>query len=337
MNQKERVIAALDLKKPDSIPIFEWAFDKEIMQKIIGKPDPIELVDKLDLDGIVVRPDYKRELIDSSLYLDEWGCKKRKTGQFIDATVESPIKDIKEYKKYNFPNPNDDERFSSLENAVKKFQNSKAIILNIRDGFSDLRELLGYEQALISLVTDTDYVFQFLEICNEYNLALAEIAYKKFGVNIIVTTDDIADSRGLLFNPKYFFDFYGPGMRRFISRLKNNGFYYIKHCDGNIMQILDYLVLSRIDCIDPIDPTGMELSFIKKKYGKQICIKGNISCITTLVDGSLEDVENEVKECIKNAAYDGGYILSSSNSIHSGVNPDNFIKMIECARKYGKY
>ena len=33
----------------------------------------------------------------------------------------------------------------------------------------------------------------------------------------------------------------------------------------------------------------------------------------------------------------GGLILSSSNTIHRGVKPENFVAMVEAARKYGKY
>ncbi len=66
-------------------------------------------------------------------------------------------------------------------------------------------------------------------------------------------------------------------------------------------------------------------------------MKGNINCTKTLVDGSFKDIENEVKNCIKRAALGGGYIISSSNTIHSGVKPENYLRMIEVLKKYGNY
>jgi len=33
----------------------------------------------------------------------------------------------------------------------------------------------------------------------------------------------------------------------------------------------------------------------------------------------------------------GGYILSSSNSIHSAVKPENYIAMLETLKQYGTY
>lgn len=208
----------------------------------------------------------------------------------------------------------------------------------MRDIFSDVRDLLGYENALISLITEREYFEKLLNLCIEYNRTLAGIAYKNYNINIIATTDDIADTRGLIFSPKIFFEFLGPKFREVIRGFREIGYYCIKHCDGNIMEILEYLIDAGIHCIDPVDLTaGMDIDFIKKKFGKRICIKGNVNCVTTLVSGSSGDVEEDVKYCIQHAAYGGGYILSSSNSIHSGVKPENFKTMVESAHRYGKY
>ena len=104
------------------------------------------------------------------------------------------------------------------------------------------------------------------------------------------------------------------------------------------MPILEYWIDCGIDCIDPIDPlSGMDLALVKQKYGHRICIKGNVDCTKTLVYGTGQAVEEEVKACIRQAARGGGYILSSSNMIHSGVKPENYVAMIEALRKYGQY
>ena len=58
---------------------------------------------------------------------------------------------------------------------------------------------------------------------------------------------------------------------------KDRGLLIIKHTDGEIMPLIDMIVDSGIDCLDPIDPTaGMDLAEIKMKYGKRIAIKGNV-------------------------------------------------------------
>ena len=56
-----------------------------------------------------------------------------------------------------------------------------------------------------------------------------------------------------------------------------------------------------------------------------------------LSNGKKEDVEETVKECISKAAQNGGFLITSSNSIHSSINPENYLTMLKTAKKYGIY
>jgi uroporphyrinogen decarboxylase len=54
-------------------------------------------------------------------------------------------------------------------------------------------------------------------------------------------------------------------------------------------------------------------------------------------NGTPDQVTEAVKKCISTASPGGGHILSSSNSIHSQVKPENFLVMLEAAQRFGKY
>jgi len=65
------------------------------------------------------------------------------------------------------------------------------------------------------------------------------------------------------------------------------GAYCIKHSDGNLMKILDMIIETGIDGINPIDPiAGMDIQKIKKMYGGSVCIIGNIDCGNLLTNGT---------------------------------------------------
>jgi len=338
MNSKERIIATLECKEPDRIPVFEWVVSKKVIKAVTGSEDPVELVEELDLDAINFRADYMREYVNGTTYIDEWGCKKSISPDGLDTVIEHPVKDIADHARYKFPDPHAEHRFTSLERAMKRVGDNKAVILTVRDVLSDIRDLLGYENALIAMITQKDMYSELLDRVIQYNLELADIACQKHGVYVIATSDDYATANGLIFSPELFRSFLGPKFRELIDGFKRMGYYYIKHTDGNIMSIIDYIVDSGIDCLDPIDPlAGMDIGGIKKRYGTKICIKGNIDNTSTLTSGTLQQVEEEVKTRIQQAGPGGGYILSSSNTIHSGVKPENFIHMVKSANKYGKY
>ena len=59
---------------------------------------------------------------------------------------------------------------------------------------------------------------------------------------------------------------------------------------------------------------------VKAKYGDRTAIKGNVDQTELLMYGPPEAVVEAVKTCIRDAGVGGGYVCSSSNSIHSGVD-----------------
>jgi len=44
-----------------------------------------------------------------------------------------------------------------------------------------------------------------------------------------------------------------------------------------------------------------------------------------------------VRQAIADAAPGGGYILTSSNSIHSSCKPENFVAMVRARQEFGNY
>jgi uroporphyrinogen decarboxylase len=76
---------------------------------------------------------------------------------------------------------------------------------------------------------------------------------------------------------------------------------------------------------------------VKEKYGDRIALKGNVDCAQTLSYASVDEVVEETKEVIRKGAPSGGFILSSSNSIHASVKPENYLAMLDTLKKYGSY
>ena len=75
----------------------------------------------------------------------------------------------------------------------------------------------------------------------------------------------------------------------------------------------------------------------RQQYGDRFAMKGNVNCAHTLTFGSMDEVIEETKSVIRKAGSGGGLIVSSSNSIHSKVKPENYLAMLNTIRAYGKY
>ena len=201
-----------------------------------------------------------------------------------------------------------------------------------------MREILGYENCLISMMIEQGHFADLLDRVVDYNLALARVARERYHVPIVAMTDDIANEGGLLFNPEIYLQLIAPRFRRVVQGYKSLGFLTIKHSDGDITPVIDWWLDSGVDCLDPVDPAaGLDLADFKRKYGARACLKGNVNCTGPLADGPGAAVADEVRQCIRNGAPGGGYILSSSNTIHSGVRPANYKVMLQALREHGRY
>ena len=157
------------------------------------------------------------------------------------------------------------------------------------------------------------------------------------GVDVISESDDIAGIDGPFWPPRLMKQYLWPPIQHVVKMAHRKGVAYTKHSDGNLWPILDDLVEVGFDGIHPIQPQCMDLREAKDHLKGKSAVLGNIDCTFLLPFGSEEEVDNSVKEAIKTAAPGGGYIISSSNSIHPGVKAENYIAMVKAARKYGSY
>ncbi len=338
MNGRERILTALRCEVPDRVPSFEWFIDARVGEALTGSTDPFDIVEQLQLDGVNVRASYRKQHLDDQTWVDEWGITRQLTGDVLPVVVESPIQDITRHGDFQFPNPDAADRFVSVEQALQRFGDSRAIILNLRDGFSEMRDLLGYENALMAMLLEPEAFSALLDRAVDYNLALARVARKRYNIEIIATTDDVANATGMIMRPETYFERIAPQFRRVIAGYKDLGCLCIKHCDGNIDAVLDQWIDCGIDCLDPIDPCGgYTMKGMRERLGDRVCLKGNIDCTGALCDGTEAEVEQEVRQCMWEGGREGGFILSSSNTVHRGVNPQNYRVMLNTLRAYGQY
>jgi len=179
---------------------------------------------------------------------------------------------------------------------------------------------------------------RYLDLCLERTLTLLERLIE-IGVDGVVCGVDWAGSTGMIISPAHFREFILSRLKQITARCHQCGLVYIKHTDGNVMAIeKEFFEESGVDGYHPIDPgAGMDIGYVKKRYGHRLTLLGNVDCTHTLVHGSRQQIIDETLSIIRMAAPGGGFLLSSSNSIHSGIPAENYLTMLEAARAYGCY
>ncbi len=336
MNSYERVLCALAIEQPDRVPIVEWMIHPNVINVL--KPDSTEqeFMAK-NLDAISTRQVMKEKNCGDDMVVDEWGVKRKYSGQTYAMPFEFPIRDEQELRAYRPPNALASYRLDLLKEAVRKHKGSKAIIFCLDTVFTYAWALVGMTELLVLLKTNEPFARKLFDMSFEYNLTLADAAINS-GADAIMCGDDLAYSTGLLMSREDFKKFLLPYYKGMIENVQGKGAYFIKHTDGRIWEILDLFVKAGIDAINPLEPVaGMDIAEVKRTYGDKVCLIGNIDCGDLLSRRSSWQVREVVKQTIKEVAPGGGYIVSSSNAIHASVKPENYRVMIDTVKQYGEY
>lgn len=337
MNSAERVMCVLRGEEPDRIPHFEWIIDEKVRHALCPGSSTEEFSVRMGLDAILTAPDYSSKQVGPNRFQNEWGMVVEKGEEQHSTVVGSVMKTMADFKAYSPPDPGAGHRFDSLKQLASRYKGQYAIGVHLNDVLSIPRNLMGFEALMMAFAIAPDLVQALVEMSVDLNIHLAAEA-ARIGADFVFTGDDYSSGQAPFMSPAVFEELMFPGLKRVVKGFHDQGLPIIKHTDGNIMPLLDMILESGIDCLDPIDPLGgMDMRDMKQKYGDRIALKGNVNCATTLVNGTVAEVVQEALSVIEAGAAGGGLILSSSNSIHSSVNPANYLAMLSTIKAYGQY
>jgi uroporphyrinogen decarboxylase len=359
MNPRERMLAAFSLREPDRVPVWELAFNEESIIKLgrfftddvppmkfvqeMTAEEKIKLlgtlftvVRELELDGLSSITILGTEHVDSEHVRDGWGRILRISEEGESTPVGGPVlfpEDMKKLKPYH-PQQSD---FIMLMASKGNFGDEIAQVIVQPGPFRESWTLMGgMEKFLYYFMKDSPFVHELMRVLTDYVLEVMDMGIG-LGADVVALDGDLAFSTTTLMSPDQYLDFIYPYHREITEHAHRAGKTIFKHSDGNMWPILDYVADAGFDGFHPVQPQCMDIGEVKEGYGGRLCVMGNIDCTYLLPFGSEEEVEKAVLNTIAAAAPGGGYIMSSSNSIHPGCKPENYIAMVRAAREYGWY
>lgn len=324
MNSRKRILTALDAREPDRVPFFDCV-DPGIQRKLMGGDEfsETDFARKIGFDAIQIL-DYLAPVFDEN-------PSKESDFHFVG---EGLIKSEKDLDLMVFPNPREERFYDKAKKFMDQYGDEEfAIFAGMRAAMFNTIFSMGLVNFSFALYDNLKLVETIIDRYIEWNCVVAE-NLQALGFDCIAIYDDLAFNSGPFFSPQVFRELFLPRLKRLADIIKIP---WAFHSDGDLMPVMDDLLSLGMNCLNPIDPLSMDIKDVKKKYGDRVCLWGNIDLSYTLTRGKPEEVEAEVKQLLKDAGQNGGFILASANGINDYCKVDNVWAMAQAARRYGAY
>ena len=348
MDKITRVTTALKGGTPDMVPYIYNTMMRGIQERILGRTITDPCVDGINIAGWMGAPGEKAEVVPSLTAIPDTAKKLGMDAIEIqilpplftsftihdgNASISGSLIDSEEaFKKAlaSMPDPDDDKLLREVEEMIKKYKGDLAMGARVRLGVANTLLSVGIENLSMFYADEdetlTKTIDMYTDYCRKLNKNLNELDFDFFWC-----FDDIAFDSSLLISPTMFRELFKDNMIKASETITKP---WIYHSDGNYQTVLDDIVEIGANAIHPIEKAAMDTKWLKENYGKKLCLVGNIDINYTLAEGTLEEVEQEVKDRIELLGPGGGYIISDSNSIPDFCKPENIIAMAEAVEKY---
>lgn len=116
-----------------------------------------------------------------------------------------------------------------------------------------IHELMGFENAIYSLYDNEEIILKFLEIQEEEDLKIIELAAKS-PVKIIIISDHADEN---LISPDYYLKYCIPYYQKACGILHKNNKYVSTHLDGNFKSFFPFIKETHFDLLDGCTPAPM--------------------------------------------------------------------------------
>ena len=341
----ERYMKALHCEEPDRVPLGDWHVDQRPKEAFMGRK-LVTLKDHVDFwyaagfdfvatssgilepvrapEGITVKGDSVHTEYGDRVSR-EWAVEH-----------EGVITNWEQFEKYPWPSV-DDFDLSKWDILDKILPPGMKAILLLGKIYTPVWMYMGAEVFFQALESDEELVAAMFQKVGEiqYETFLRVIEHPCVGA--VLHPDDIAHNTGLLVHPKYLRKYVFPWYKKMSEVCKDRGIGHVFHSDGDCTEVMDDLIEVGFNGFHPVQPNAMDIVEVKRRWGKKLCLIGNINLDSTLTLGTPEDVRAEVYERIRTIGPGGGYMVASSNSITDYVPLANMKAMIEATFEFGKY
>lgn len=352
MNSKERIIAAINHRKVDRVPVDFW-WSHEIRDRMISHlklKDQDELQEFIGSDIRCIYPAYigpERRKYEDGSYEDFWGVirkpYKHGSGEY-DEVIFCPLAEAKnpeDVDNIEWPNP-DWFDYEGLIEQCERYKHYGIMVgrmgIESQTIFIQAWFMRGLDRLLLDLAVNPELVKAMLDKIMKFRVEhvrrMLEVVRGK--VEMLQIADDYGTQNGLMMSPPMWRDFFAPHLKTLADMAHSEGIRVFLHCCGSSREIIPDLIELGIDILNPIQPQakGMNPRDLKAHFGSRLCFHGGVDTQKTLPYGTVNEVKAEVIDRLTLFGREGGYILAPVHTVEPDVPLENVLALYETVKNF---
>ncbi len=349
MTSKERVMTALDFRRPDRLPLFdsywgEWvALWREAHPECadISPEDHFGVDIKIVVGDETLAPSRAETLEETSEYTlarDGWGRVLRtKPGRFFFEQIENALDDPAELDELPIDPPDMATRYGGHDEAMAASKGRFCVFAKVGGPFIRTGFVRGEANYLMDMAADPDFAAELTMKIADHLIAIGLEELRRWdlydtGVWIF---DDMASNKGPMFSPQTAERILVPAWEKMVLAFKGAGARkVIMHSDGNIGPLLDTFIDIGFDGINPVEPkAGLDARTLRDKYGDRLALLGGLCNAQILPRGTREEVRAHVLDVLSTGEI-GGLVIGT-HSIGPDIPVDTYEYFMELIHEFG--
>ena len=313
MNHRERVLAALDHRETDRVPVdmgstivttlTRLAY-QPLLEHLGLPPDERPNISHRQMDTVYPREDllarydidcravylkgpweFETKELPGDRFTDEYGLLWEKASFYYDV-VGRPFADLErpsDLATVQWPDPYDPGRLAGVrEEARRLFEETDYLVvadIMCLGPFEGACFLRGYEQFCMDLYWNLDMAHAILDKVTETDIALWDLFLQNVDgyVQVVAQGDDLGTQRGTWIKPEMYRELIWPYHKRLYDFIhsKTQAKVFMHSC-GSVFDLIPDLIEAGVQILNPIQRSAakMDIATMKQEFGTELCFWG---------------------------------------------------------------
>jgi uroporphyrinogen decarboxylase len=258
--------------------------------------------------------------------------------------VGHPLRDatMEDLQRFAWPEPRVDEaQLAQWQTQARRLREDGRYVVVASHPVFGILELgcwmCGYDDFLLKLAGEPDFVRRFFDKVLELQLAVSEQYYAALGPYIDLTTsgDDFGMQGNPMVSPDMFGELIAPYFAARIRRTKEIAkCYYWHHSCGSVARLLDQIIACGVDILNPVQTSASEMdpADLKRRFGDRIVFWGAMDVQQFLPRATPAEVAAHARELAQVLGKDGGYVMAPAHEMQDDVPAENIVAWVDALK-----